>query len=349
MSGCYCTRPSGSVPEWPKGGVCKTPAQATLVRIQPGPPDFIAQHFEPRPPWAGVPSSLPLLRFPDEWKDCRVSNADQIEYWNGPEGAHWVDREAQFDAMLAPFIDRILDAAQLQPTNRVLDVGCGSGATSRGVAARARLQSSVSTSRRRCCSGLGSMLSPTGSPTSVRASRRAGARISRGVRRHREPLRRDVLRRSGCGVHQFGAGARPRRPVGLCVLARPVRKRVGRGARHDLDSDCGPPPPTRRSPTRQGRSRSPTASVAPPRAPTSPSRLSGGVRAVRHARWCAYGFGSLDRPRHAVRALTASAASTRRRATCRTCAPPRARRPPRRSRSGRAEQSMLRGRPRCGP
>lgn len=66
-----------------------------------------------------------------------MSNADQIEYWNGPEGAHWVDREAQFDAMLAPFIDRILDAAQLQPTNRVLDVGCGSGATSRGVAARA--------------------------------------------------------------------------------------------------------------------------------------------------------------------------------------------------------------------
>ena len=33
---CYCTRP-GSVPEWPKGAVCKTAAKATLVRIQPGP------------------------------------------------------------------------------------------------------------------------------------------------------------------------------------------------------------------------------------------------------------------------------------------------------------------------
>src|SRR5689334_17770412 len=28
----------GSVPEWPKGAVCKTAARATLVRIQPGPP-----------------------------------------------------------------------------------------------------------------------------------------------------------------------------------------------------------------------------------------------------------------------------------------------------------------------
>ena len=33
----YCRRP-GSVPEWPKGAVCKTAARATLVRIQPGPP-----------------------------------------------------------------------------------------------------------------------------------------------------------------------------------------------------------------------------------------------------------------------------------------------------------------------
>ena len=30
-------RGPGSVPEWPKGAVCKTAAQATLVRIQPGP------------------------------------------------------------------------------------------------------------------------------------------------------------------------------------------------------------------------------------------------------------------------------------------------------------------------
>lgn len=66
-----------------------------------------------------------------------MSNADQIEYWNGPEAEHWVDRESQFDAMLAPFIDRILDAAELRSSDRVLDVGCGSGATSRAAAGRA--------------------------------------------------------------------------------------------------------------------------------------------------------------------------------------------------------------------
>src|SRR5260370_23417827 len=31
-------RGPGSVPEWPKGTVCKTVAQASLVRTQPGPP-----------------------------------------------------------------------------------------------------------------------------------------------------------------------------------------------------------------------------------------------------------------------------------------------------------------------
>jgi SAM-dependent methyltransferase len=63
-------------------------------------------------------------------------NAEQVAYWNGPEGQHWADREARFDAMLAPFLAPVLDAAGVAEGTRVLDVGCGNGALSRAAAAR---------------------------------------------------------------------------------------------------------------------------------------------------------------------------------------------------------------------
>src|SRR5262249_52462102 len=109
--GCYSTSPPGSVPEWPKGAVCKTAAQATLVRIQPGP--------------------LPASEVPLE------PNAQMVEYWNGPEGVHWIDHEARFDRMLAPFVEPILDVAAVGAGDHVIDIGCGNGALSRAAATRA--------------------------------------------------------------------------------------------------------------------------------------------------------------------------------------------------------------------
>lgn len=64
------------------------------------------------------------------------SNAEQVACWSGDEGHHWVEREDRFDAMLAPFLDLVLDAAAPTPGARVLDVGCGTGALSRALAAR---------------------------------------------------------------------------------------------------------------------------------------------------------------------------------------------------------------------
>lgn len=64
------------------------------------------------------------------------ANREQIEYWNGPEGRHWVERETRFDAMLAPFLEPILTAAAPGAGDRVLDVGCGNGALSRAAASR---------------------------------------------------------------------------------------------------------------------------------------------------------------------------------------------------------------------
>lgn len=65
-----------------------------------------------------------------------AANADQVEYWNGPEGRHWVSREERFDALLVPFVEPVLDAARVAAGDRVLDVGCGNGALSRAAAAR---------------------------------------------------------------------------------------------------------------------------------------------------------------------------------------------------------------------
>lgn len=59
-------------------------------------------------------------------------NADQIAYWNSAVADRWARRQAEIDAMMAPFTDALLGAANLGPEGpwRILDVGCGSGETS---------------------------------------------------------------------------------------------------------------------------------------------------------------------------------------------------------------------------
>jgi SAM-dependent methyltransferase len=62
-------------------------------------------------------------------------NAEQITYWNTGEAEHWVDAQDRYDEMLAPFTDALLDVAAILPTDRILDVGCGTGATTCAAAA----------------------------------------------------------------------------------------------------------------------------------------------------------------------------------------------------------------------
>src|SRR5437762_12988069 len=56
-------------------------------------------------------------------------NADQIAYWNGPAGQRWADRQQVQDILLAPVADVLIDRAKPEIGERILDVGCGSGAT----------------------------------------------------------------------------------------------------------------------------------------------------------------------------------------------------------------------------
>ncbi|WP_426442809.1 class I SAM-dependent methyltransferase [Bradyrhizobium genosp. P] len=61
-------------------------------------------------------------------------NADQIAYWNGPGGQRWADRQAVQDIVLQPVLDALLDRAQPKAGEHVLDVGCGSGASTKAFA-----------------------------------------------------------------------------------------------------------------------------------------------------------------------------------------------------------------------
>jgi SAM-dependent methyltransferase len=58
---------------------------------------------------------------------------EQHELWNGSSGRAWVDVQAVTDVMFAPLAERLAEAAR--PGERVLDIGCGAGATTRALAA----------------------------------------------------------------------------------------------------------------------------------------------------------------------------------------------------------------------
>ena len=63
-------------------------------------------------------------------------NADQIAYWNGPNGQRWTDRQAEQDVLLAPVTQALIDRAMPRAGERIIDVGCGCGGTSMALASR---------------------------------------------------------------------------------------------------------------------------------------------------------------------------------------------------------------------
>ncbi len=63
-------------------------------------------------------------------------NADQIAYWNGPGGQRWATRQAAQDVVLQPVLDLLIDRAVPKAGERVVDVGCGSGASTFALAAK---------------------------------------------------------------------------------------------------------------------------------------------------------------------------------------------------------------------
>ena len=63
-------------------------------------------------------------------------NADQVEYWNSPAGRKWIDNERMLDVVLAEIDARLVARADPRPGERVVEIGCGTGATTRALAER---------------------------------------------------------------------------------------------------------------------------------------------------------------------------------------------------------------------
>lgn len=64
-------------------------------------------------------------------------NSRQAAAWNGPVGSHWATHHERYDTMLSGVNDALFEAAAIGAGDRVLDVGCGAGVTTRIAARRA--------------------------------------------------------------------------------------------------------------------------------------------------------------------------------------------------------------------
>jgi SAM-dependent methyltransferase len=69
--------------------------------------------------------------------DLRVdpANAEQAKTWDGgDDGEFWTEHSEEFDRALGAYLEPFLAAAGIGPAERVLDIGCGAGQTTRHAA-----------------------------------------------------------------------------------------------------------------------------------------------------------------------------------------------------------------------
>lgn len=70
------------------------------------------------------------------------SNAEQLRAWDGDEGAYWAEHADYFDRSVTAYHEQLFATAAITSADRVLDIGCGTGQTTRD-AARAAAEGSA--------------------------------------------------------------------------------------------------------------------------------------------------------------------------------------------------------------
>ena len=184
------------------------------------------------------------------------------EDWTGERATRWVEMADAIEAQLAPVSDELFAAAELRPGERVLDVGCGTGPTTRRAAellapdGDGRRCRRVARDDRR---GDGTHRTRTRPSTGSRPTWRRGIPTA-AVRRRHLPLRRHVLRRPARRLRQPRRPHRRRRPAVRRRVGRPWRVAVLRAPPDGGGRGAGGPRRRRRPcrPTTAVRSRSAT-------------------------------------------------------------------------------------------
>lgn len=66
------------------------------------------------------------------------ANAGQARAWDGDEGTYWAEHAQRFDRAVAAYHGTFMAACGIARGERVLDIGCGTGQTTRHAAGAAR-------------------------------------------------------------------------------------------------------------------------------------------------------------------------------------------------------------------
>jgi SAM-dependent methyltransferase len=66
--------------------------------------------------------------------DMKPGNEEQAKLWNGAAGQAWVEGQPLLDQMFEPFEQVLVSEARSVEARRVLDIGCGAGATTLALA-----------------------------------------------------------------------------------------------------------------------------------------------------------------------------------------------------------------------
>ncbi len=176
------------------------------------------------------------------------SNADAFAAWDGGDGDYWAEHADLFDRSLTAYGPAFSDAIAVTEHDRVLDVGCGNGQTTRDAARCATsgsalgidLSSRMIEQARQARHGGGDR------ERVVPAGRRAGPRLRRrGLRRRDQPNGRDVLRRSEDSLLEPGTRAATRGTVGAARVAWARGQRLDPGLLDRARRRPRSPDPTR--------------------------------------------------------------------------------------------------------
>lgn len=72
-----------------------------------------------------------------------ATNTAQLAAWDGSEGQYWASHADRYDDAVAGYHDALLNLAAIGPDDRILDLGCGTGQTTRDAARLALAGSAV--------------------------------------------------------------------------------------------------------------------------------------------------------------------------------------------------------------